>query len=56
MNRITQCNASRQAPEQQCDSLEREVADVERSACLAGLHCSIPATIWTACEMTWPRV
>jgi hypothetical protein len=22
MNRITQCNASRQAPEQQCDSLK----------------------------------
>jgi hypothetical protein len=43
MSCITQCNAFRQVPEQQSDSLKAE-ANTERSACLAGRHCSIPAT------------
>jgi hypothetical protein len=43
MRCITQCNAFGQAPEQQCDSLKGG-ANTERSACLAGRHCSIPAT------------
>jgi hypothetical protein len=44
MSCITQCNAFRQAPEQQRGWLTAEVANLERSACLAGQHCSIPAT------------
>ena len=44
MSCITRCNAFGQAPEQQCNSLKAEVANLERSACLAGRHCSIPAT------------
>ena len=43
MRCITQCNAFGQAPQQKCDSLKADVAEVERSACLARLHCSIPA-------------
>jgi hypothetical protein len=56
MNRITQSNAFGQAPEQQCDSLKAEVADVERTACVAGRHCSIPTADPTASETTWQRV
>jgi hypothetical protein len=44
MNRITRCNVFSQAPEQLCDSLKAEVANLERSACLDGRRCSIPAT------------
>jgi hypothetical protein len=41
MSCITQCNAFGQKPEQQCAS---EASNLERSACVAGRHCSIPAT------------
>jgi hypothetical protein len=44
MSCITQCNAFVQAPEQQCDSLKAKASNLERSACVAGRHCSIPAT------------
>jgi hypothetical protein len=44
MRCITQCNAFGQAPEQRCDSLKAGALNLERSACLAGRHCSIPAT------------
>jgi hypothetical protein len=44
MSCITQCNAFRQAPEQRRDWLIAELANLEWSACLAGQHCSIPAT------------
>ena len=43
MSCITQCNAFGRAPEQQCDSLKAKAPNLERSACLAGRHCSIPA-------------
>ena len=44
MNRITRCNVFSQAPEQRHDSLKAEVVTFERSACLDGRRCSIPAT------------
>jgi hypothetical protein len=44
MSCITQCNAFRQASEPQSDWLKAVVANLERSACLAGQLCSIPAT------------
>jgi hypothetical protein len=44
MRCITQCNAFGQAREYQCDSLKPGAPNLGRSACLAGRHCSIPAT------------
>jgi hypothetical protein len=44
MRCITQCNAFARAPEQQYGSLKAGALNLERSACLAGRHCSIPAT------------
>jgi hypothetical protein len=44
MRCITQCNASGQAREYQCDSLKPGAPNLERSACVPGRHCSIPAT------------
>jgi hypothetical protein len=41
---IMQCNAFGQAREYQCDSLKAGALNLDRSACLAGRRCSIPAT------------
>ena len=56
MRCITQCNASGQAREYQCDSLKPGAPNLERSVAFLGAIALSQRRTWTACETTWPRV